>query len=319
MLFRSVHEDGSLDKAFIIESKVNTKNVFSVTEQSGWQKSILKSTGQSDTAQSKTITLWKKTFASAKAANDELAAPNDTLFRVSSRFEKKFRWFYTYIYYADTYHAINRMKLPIDSYVTTEDYAFINRLPAEGKTISKADSLYLNELNKKLFDTYGLKAIYEEYYAINIDLINKYQLEPKWIDTLNQYKNDLFVRMEGSKDIEDNFMLNFMDSLHIPLPYKELADEYKASSKRIESKTNFISTASEGKYVHRITMPWTVIDTNADSVLNNQLIWTPPVTKFLIKDYTLYAEARRLNYWAVIVSVALIGLTIYTFARKRSY
>jgi len=315
----TVHEDGSLDKVFVFENEDASKNIVGLTEKTGWTKSVKQKENKPDTVKGKeVIVTFRKTFASAQEANTELAISSDTLFRVSATFEKKFRWFYTYLYYADTYHAVNRMKLPVNDYVTPEDYAFIDRLPAEGKPISKADSLYLSELNKKLFDIYGLKAIYEEYFSINVDLIKKYQLEARWLDTLNQHKNDLFVRMERSKDIEDNFMLDYMDSLHIPLPYKELAKEYKVLSKPVESKTRFISTANDGKYVHRINMPWTVINTNADSVINNQLVWRPPVIKFLIKDYTMYAEARQMNYWAVAVSAVLVGLTIYVFARKRN-
>ncbi len=314
----TVHEDGSLDKVIVFENEDSSKNILGLGSTAGWTKSVERASSKNDSVKNRdVIVTFRKTFASAEEVNTELAVPNDTLFRVSGKFEKKFRWFYTYIYYADTYHAINRMKLSIDDYVTQEDYAFIDRLPAEGKTISKADSLYLIELNKKLFDIYGTIAIYDEYHTVNIDLIKKYHLENRWIDTLNQHKQDLFLRMER-KDLDDDFMLRFMDSLNIPLPYKELINEYKALSKPLESKTNFISVANEGKYVHRINMPWEIINTNADSVVNNQAIWMPPVTRFLIKDYTMYAEARTMNYWAVALSVVLVGLTFYLFIRKRN-
>ena len=40
-------------------------------------------------------------------------------------------------------------------------------------------------------------------------------------------------------------------------------------------------------------------------------------TKFLFKDYTMHAESRRLNYWAVIVSVVIVLVTLGLFFRKR--
>jgi hypothetical protein len=65
-------------------------------------------------------------------------------------------------------------------------------------------------------------------------------------------------------------------------------------------------------------MPWTVVRTNADSVAGNKLFWNPPALKFLLKDYTLYAEARRMNYSIVALSGFIILLTLYLFIRRRS-
>ncbi len=315
----TVHEDGSLDKVIRFHGLDSVKAIMNLKESSGWKRNVIRHRQPDSAHVTKTTLEWTKTFASAEEANKELAATSDTLFRVSSTFVKKFRWFYTYIHYADTYHAINRMKLSVEDYVTPEDYAFIDRLPAEGKTISRADSLYLSELNKKLFDVYGLKAVFDEYYALDIELIKKNEVDRKWLDTLSKYKNHLFLEMGRGKEPEEGFALRLLDSLHIPLPYEQLVKQYKEMSKPIESKTNFISTANEGKYVNRIDMPWEIVATNADSiVMGNVALWHPPVTKFLIKDYTMYAEARRMNYWAVALSAALIGLTFYLFLRQRS-
>ncbi|MDZ7648710.1 MAG: hypothetical protein U5K54_16880 [Cytophagales bacterium] len=64
---------------------------------------------------------------------------------------------------------------------------------------------------------------------------------------------------------------------------------------------NFINHASEGKYTHIINMPWPIVKTNADSISNMQLRWNPPSIKFLLNDYTMYAEARKANYWAFVI------------------
>ncbi|MDZ7648711.1 MAG: hypothetical protein U5K54_16885 [Cytophagales bacterium] len=176
----TVHEDGSLDKTIILEVEDTTKNFLGIGPHSGWQ---MKSVSIEDSAKEKIkeskkwqVTYQKK-FTSAEEANQALAAESDSLFRVSSKFEKKFKWFYTYLYYSDTYYKINRMALPPDDYVAKEDYDFIERLPAEGSLISKADSLYLARLHKKIFDVYGLRAIFEMYYSLNEELLTESGLE----------------------------------------------------------------------------------------------------------------------------------------------
>lgn len=321
----TVYPDGTLEKVIAYENsdssksilKKPSKDVFGLVGKSGWGRHSKLKEGMVDSTKQKTfIITYKKAFSSAEEANAELAVPNDSLFQVTSKFEKKFRWFYTYINYSETYHSLNRMDLKPDDYLAPEDYAFIDRLPAEGKKISKADEFFLSELHNRVFDVYGTRAFYEEYYALSITLIKENNLENRWVDTLNVHKEDVFEMLENKKDLEDDFMLNIMDSLNVPLDHKAAKARYDVMFKQLESKTNFITTANDGKFVNRINLPWPVVKTNADSVSGNSLFWAPPSIKFLLKDYTMYGEARKLNWWAVIVSVLVVGFTGYLFIRK---
>lgn len=314
----TVHEDGSLDKTIMLETGDTTKNFVGIGPGSGWTMTTrsIDDTTHENKDDKKWNTTYQKKFVSAEEVNAELAKPSDTLFRVSSKFDKKFRWFYTYLYFSDTYHSINRMTLPPDDFIAQEDYAFIERLPAEGTTISKADSLYLTELHKKIFDIYGVRAIYEAHYSLNEKLIRESGLEDRWLDTLKKHKENIYQRLVKNENVPEDFMYKSMDSLGIPFPMEKMRSRYDELYKLEDAKTNFINHASEGQYTHKINMPWNVLQTNADSVSGNQLLWSPPSIKFLLKDYTMYAEARKVNYWAFGVSLLVLGFTGYLFARK---
>lgn len=313
-----VHADGSLDKTIVLESKAARQNMLGVGPHNGWdlqvdeQDTVVR---KLDSAKKYKITLHKR-FASAAGANADLAAPSDTLLRITSTFDKQFRWFYTYIYYADTYHALNRLPYPIDDYLAKEDYEFIERLPAEGKPMSKADSLYLAELNRKLFDIYGLSALFEQYYAAGEMLLRQSKVDASWLDTLRAHKGNVLERVRGDKAGENDFMVPLMDSLGIPLP-QGASKTFDSLIKPTLRIVDFISLANDGEYHHVINMPWDVVRTNADSVAGRSLHWNPPTIKFLVKDYTMYAESRQMNYWAVGVSVLLVGFTVYLFVRRR--
>jgi hypothetical protein len=324
----TVHEDGTLDKTIVVQSPDSTDYFFGLSKEKGWDMKAepVDTVKKDKDAKPKLYLTFRKTFASSEKANEELAMKNDTLFHITSKFEKRFKWFYTYIYYSDTYHCINRMDYPVDDYVTPEDYAFIDRLPAEGKPISKADSLYLDNLHNKLFDVYGLRAIFERHYKIEVRLLKQAGLEERWLDTLNKHKEPIFQSLLKNKDVgedllfndagDDDFLLKVMDSLGIPYPAEKMGDRYDAYYQLEDAKTNFSNNASEGKYTHVINMPWTVVSTNADSLAGNRLQWNPPSLKFTLKDYTMYAESRKANYWAFIVTAVLLVFTGYLFLRK---
>jgi len=323
----TVHEDGSLDKTIVLETGDTTRNFLDIGTETGWKMTTLlieDSTKEKKDSNRKWNVIYQKNFNSSDAANAELATKSDSLFRVSSKFEKRFRWFYTYLYYSDTYHTINRMDLPPTDYITQEDYAFIERLPAEGKIISKADSFYLSELHKRIFDVYGLRAIYEQHYDLDLVLIKESGLEDRWTDTLHKNKENMFKWLIDHQDVPEgdvpyDFMYKAMDSLGIPIPYDKMRNRFDELYEQADAKTNFINHASEGKYTHVINMPWQVVRTNADSVSGNRLQWNPPSIKFLLKDYTMYAEAKKINLWAVAVSVLVLIFTGYLLWRRRQF
>jgi hypothetical protein len=313
----TVHEDGTLDKTIVVQSEDSTDNFFGLSKAKGWDMTVREDTTKRAMSEKpKRFLTFRKSFSSAEKANEELAVKNDTLFQITSKFEKRFKWFYTYLYYSDTYHCINRMDYPVDDFVTPEDYAFIDRLPAEGKPISKADSLYLDNLHKKLFDVYGLRAIYERHYKIDVRLLKEAGLEERWLDTLNKHKEPIFRWLLKNQDVSDDFLFHAMDSLGIPFPAEKMRSRYDDYYLLEDAKTKFSNNASEGKYTHVINMPWNVVSTNADSVSGNRLQWNPSSMKFILKDYTMYAESRKANYWAFAVSAFIIVVTLGMFLRR---
>ena len=312
-----VHEDGTLDKTITFEkgdSSLITNNIFGIDSTKEWSAEIVelpveRKENGSDKIQYKTI--FKKHFESVDQLNSELNTSSDTLFRIKSTFDKKFRWFYTYIRYTETFLPINRFKmLSPEDYLNEEDNQFINRLPGEGKRISKADSLYLQMLNVKIGDYYTNMAIFNEEFEIMKELVKRSNLENKWMDTLIRKKEFIYNHIEKMKG-EPDFALQIADSLHIPLNREKATKDAYALAKDLNSRISFMGFANDGKYTNIINMPWKVVNSNADSVVGNKLLWRPLVTKFQFKEYQMYAESRKLNRWALGVSGLLVLLTLF--------
>jgi hypothetical protein len=254
---------------------------------------------------------YQKSFTSAAEANAELAQPSDSLFRVTSVFDKKFRWFYTYLTYQEIYHAINRFQLPITDYFTAQDFDFIAQLPPEGNSISKADSLFLDGLMNRIYDYYGSRGYFEEYYSLLLEV----NMTDTQREQLILQKEEIYHTLTHHEEIEDDFLPLLADSLGIILDTTSSA--YQQKVKRIESKLKFMSWASDGKYNQVIDMPGELVSHNADSVQGNVLMWSPPAIKFMLRDYTFQAESRQRNNWAWGVSVLVLLMSIFLLIRKK--
>lgn len=225
MVFHTkVNEDGSLDRTLVLDKtdSMNVRperNIFGIGEEKGW---AVKITQPSDSAvksdKNKIRIEFRKHFVDADAMNAELDLSTDTLFRVNARFEKNFRWFYTYIRYSETIRPVQRFKMvdPND-FFNQEDESFIRRLPAEGKHISLADSVYLLMLNEKISDHFGNMGIFKETYQILEEVVKNNLPDKRWLDALQKNEEYIYKRIERDKG-EHDLAEKIADTLGIPLP-----------------------------------------------------------------------------------------------------
>lgn len=315
-----VHEDGSLDRTIVLaaaDSGKVTHNMMGVNEARGWETTVEPAAAPTEGKNEKYNITFTKHFRSVDEANAEMAGDADTLFQIRSSLMNKNRWFFTYMEYSDTYTALDRFKnIPQTDYFTTEDYAFIDRLPAEGSRITKSDSLYLARLNEKIFDFYGARTIFEAMFSDVLSVMREHNIPTHWSDTLIQKKDVLFQKFFKEGNLDDADLLTIVEGMGVPLT-SSAQEAIRKKTVEIEKRVNFISSAYSGKYVHSIVLPWTVVSSNADSVNGNTLYWHPPAIKFLLRDYTMTAHARKMNGWQTGISAALILSTVGLFIFRR--
>lgn len=311
-----VHEDGSLDKTVVLEadSIYAFHNMFGISARTGWEVTSNKIVAENSDL--KYAIQFKKSFSSADEINKELDTQVDTLFHVHSSFDKRFRWFYTYIRYSETFKPIDRLKtIKSEDYFTIEDKSFIDRLPGEGRAVSKADSFYLEQLNEKIFNRYANWGMFEEQFDILKKVLQKNNVNKNWYDSLEAHRDFIYEKLDDMRG-DPFFAMKMADSLKIPLPVTAKAD-FNAFSEDINKRVRFMTFARDGRYTNVIEMPWEVVHTNADSIAGSTVYWKPFVTKFAIQEYEMFAESRKINWWAIGVSLVVIGLAVFSFLKKK--
>ncbi len=314
-----VNEDGSLNKSITFEKAdepLATSNVFGLHEKNGWtlKKELLPEKKSGDKKEYRIQ--FTKNFARDSEMNKDLDNTIDSLFHVHSSFEKKYRWFYTYIKYSETIRPIDRFKLvSTKDYFNREDSAFIERLPAEGKSISKADSVNLDMLNEKITERFATMGMFREYFLAMEQVIKRNGLDNRWLDTLRKNKNFIYQQVDDKNGNDFKFE-KIVEKLKIPLTKEKALKDFVDVSKEFNSRLGFMSFARDGKYVNEFEMPWTIISSNADSISGNNLFWKPVVHKFVFTNHEMYAECRKINFWEVIISVAIASLTAFVLTKS---
>jgi len=105
------------------------------------------------------------------------------------------------------------------------------------------------------------------------------------------------------------FATDYFSKLYVENKNKmeEISDE---RTKEVNELTKYVTQ-------YELTMPGTILTTNADRQNDGLLSWQINMLKFLADDYILTAESRTVNVWAFAVTLLLLVFSVYCFSRKK--
>ncbi len=346
-----VNPDGSLtrtiqvvgDSTDIFDGQLKVPSDSSLWEISG--KWIHKVPGDTSSEKQYEFTATRN-FSNVEELNNFLSIDTDTsaYIKAKTEFRKSFRWFYTYINFAETY--IKKMPfnhVEIDQYMTEDEYSFyyddefiyspahdslihiadLESMPA----LTHQDSLRGDELEEKItlkFIDWYTRNVFEEYFNLTLDEMQVRM--PENHQKLIENKEELYETLEKFEGL-------FFESKEKENPMLVIADFLELSEDSIKRLnppvfdvfykkldiTNDIAFESH-KIKNMIEMPGILIKTNADSISSNKTYWNYNNSRNFAKDYTLYSESRMVNKWAFVVTgiviIMLLGFILKGFIRK---
>lgn len=236
------------------------------------------------------------------------------------RFEKKFRWFYTYYYFSERYPKIDHFNaIPMNQYVSNEEaemymsgglnrFAGMNGMEIMEK-MNSVDQQIEQWLNHNLF---------EQMYTALAAHLDK--LEGFTIDSTRflQYRDSVYFIPDRDKLIEDGGIDVLLDRFY----------KTNAFSRLYETVEGLDNNPKNGKYPdflnyyypkldYRLIMPGKVIATNCERVPADTLHWTVTAYRFTLGDLELQAQSRIANWWAFVISGVVVLLALITWRIKR--
>jgi hypothetical protein len=226
--------------------------------------------------------------------NNEYKRPNKV--GINLKFEKKFRWFFTYFIYQEIYKPCFQIqRIPIQSFLTKEEY-----VQYENGDTSKAF--------KKRMDEFLMENIFEEFYSQLIDSVESLHDPsiPASIFIAKKQEIDFHKMEHTTKDI-----VKYLEKV-LGLKLKgKLERQLDGVTKSIDAKVQFMINAG-GDYINEVVMPGIVLNTNANTVEGNKVVWHFNEDKFTFISYTMNVESRIANPWATYATgAAVIVLVVF--------
>lgn len=237
-------------------------------------------------------------------------------FQPKIKFEKKFKWFYTYYHFKECYFAYKPFKISLLTDYLNEE---------EIKMWFQGDDEYFNGLNgieindrlndiEKKYEKWLERNIFEEQY--NIVLSNLNLLDNPLINKSSAIaiKDTIF---EKYRKLEDDFpeLLQILDTAYQTHAFSEIMGKNKDIGKETENLFNFLDNYTTSVN-YSLIMPGKILNENSTQVKGDTLAWHIDTYRFTEYDYEIYAESRKPNIWAFVVSgIFILGVGLSYFKR----
>lgn len=293
-----INTDGSCERIVIVEG--DTAGIaylpFQIPVDNSWKIE----TKKSDRDSSKFVYTAAKIFDNVNELNNVYKDSNKI--GVEVNFEKKFRWFYTYYEYKETYSAYFPYKMiPLKEYLTEQEYeSYLN--DDTTSTLKNRLEKYAGENFLDYFLSEFLKVCKE--YGIN-------EVNENSVKKNRQIILDYIDHSESSSSESDFEKLAlFLSETFKSQSIMNLKPFFNKIISEIEKKIEWIGGAN-GTYINQVNMPGIILSTNSKSINGNIAEWKVDANKFLYDDLVMKVESRRANLWTFIVTgLLVIGLIV---------
>ena len=252
-------------------------------------------------------------ISNGKEQMSSLAIPTEQL-------KKRFKWFYTYYIYTATYKELpDKGPVPLDKYLNKEEQIIWFR--GDNAAFSGMNGIEQNDKLDKLEAKFG-EWYNRSQYEIIWEVIRQFTSQKGdtvYVNRLNELKETVYTNHLSGKDscgdagIDDVCAL--FDKVGQTNYYSEL---YKAHAKAMDNMCEQKIKIAEVFYhaiQFELTMPGTLLSSNASLSTNNIMVWKIDGLRLLTGNYVLTAESRVINYWAFGLTLLIILATLGIFIK----
>ncbi len=279
-----INPDGSCERVVIVEGDTSgiTSLPFPVPVDKSWK--IEKRKSEKDS--SKVVYSAEKSFTDVNSLNAEYS--NQDKIGVKINFEKKFRWFYTYYEYEETYKSYFPYRMiPLKKYLSTEEYQkFIDGDTT--KVLNERLQKYAGENYLEYFLTEFLKVCKEkEIYTVTEA-------------SIREKRNAIFEFIDHH-DNNSKTLASFLATIFKSESIKGLEPFFETIVNEVEKKMEWAGSA-DGTYTNQISMPGVILSTNSKSVKGNTVEWKVDSWRFQFEDFVMRVESRSANVSVFVIT-----------------
>lgn len=341
-----VESDGScyrefkalVDSAFMVKSTTQTAEFFPVELDSTWEISWKVDDGEPNTTYPLTPTQYKRLVGSNSKIEATVRKHFDRVSDMTTEFkwkesnawselnvtyslEKKFRWFYTYYAFRETYPRIEtNFDVPLDSFMTKNEANFW--LKGSPNLVAGMNGVEIRDFTGQLEDKFTQWYFLNSWHTMYRELLSNYdsiQSPPVDKATLALLQDSIFnTLIKGNESVK---MPDALNKFFHTKAFSALWQTKNSPMARVESQLedNGFERLLFQSITYNLVLPGTILTSSNATMKDNVATWKITAFRMLNSDYTLEAQSRKPNIWAFILSgiVVLIALGSFWYSPKK--
>lgn len=237
--------------------------------------------------------------------------------KVKYSLDKKFRWFYTYFTYRESYPKIvTNFSVPIEKYMTKEEASYW--FTGKPNLLLGMNGIEAREYVGKIEDFYNAwyaKNTWNNEYEKLIENYNLVQNKPVSLDKLKLLRDSIFSKV---KDIEKEKMCDILNSFFKTDAFTVLWKTDKSPMTKYDKEfgnQEFVSYFQKS-FNYKLVMPGKVTSPENVVVKGDTLNWTLTAYRMGVDEYKIEAQSRKANVWAFVLTGLILIVAVGSFIWK---
>lgn len=243
--------------------------------------------------------------------------------RPSCRLEKKFRWFYSYYMYYETYPKIKTLdRVPLEKYMSKQEAEYwFNGTSDFAKGMN---GIELKDELSKLEDKFNLwfgQNVWEMQYEIlldNYDSISNIKVSK---ERLSAAKDSIFEKYKDKiKFLEDFDVAQSLDEFFKTKAFTQHKDNVNNVFKKFDNNMDSQEYMKyfESNIEYKLVMPGNLLSYGNALNHGDTLTWNLTAYRMVYSNFEIKATSRKTNNWAFWVTGIIVLLAIGSyFVKKR--
>jgi hypothetical protein len=258
-----------------------------------------------------------KTFNTPEELHNEYLTDSLTkAMRIDVVIQKRFRWFFTYLDYRETYFYQNPYgRVPISNYLTPEEITRYQQSEKNDTLDAKVQSWIERDQFEEFYAHLVGEAQRTNDPAIPASLLRENKERFSYLltryDSVSKAKNNIIDKTLP----EDQIMLTIFNNVARDIFGEPVAEKLHPTVINIVStiQAKEKMTAFPDTWEYNTIMTGLLLESNSSSIQGNSVTWKFTPNQVKVAPFEMRASSRVVNVWAFIVSAAFLLLLVLTF------
>ncbi len=310
----TVNTDGTCERRIVVAS---LQSPFPLHWDRTWDTTRAVVGTESDSVK---IVLTKKFNSFDELANEYRDSGDKAHFGVRVNVERKFRWFFSYYDYHESYGKFSRDTLVApETFLTSDEMTRYTYGDTSKALADKVEAWHNRNLFEIVFGTARAAAAALPDSSTILAAMDSHK---------DAFYHSLFENVNGIPEIvgKDGKIIEAgLDSL-VQLAGRVMMIRISPALRtafgegvRAAFQHSFSPDSKVGwTFTNIVSLPGTIVQTNAGQVKRGEAIWKLDTDRLSFIDYEMHAESRVLNMWAIVATgLVLLGLVAALVRARR--